>query len=125
MELNTVWIAGLAGLVCGILSGFGIGGGSLLMVWMTAAAALDQKTAQAINLLYFLPTSVGALIFHIKNKIAAIQCKGSVISVCTHIIKLQNSILITVNDKICFVEAEITLHLINALKRNVYRIISG
>ena len=41
MELNTVWIAGLAGLVCGILSGFGIGGGSLLMVWMTAAAALD------------------------------------------------------------------------------------
>ena len=68
MELNTVWIAGLPGLVCGILSGFGIGGGSLLMVWMTAAAALDQKTAQAINLLYFLPTSVGALIFHIKNK---------------------------------------------------------
>ena len=25
----------LAGLVCGVLSGFGIGGGSLLMVWMT------------------------------------------------------------------------------------------
>ena len=68
MELNSVWIAGLAGLLCGILSGFGIGGGSLLMVWMTAATALDQKTAQAINLLYFLPTSVGALIFHIRNK---------------------------------------------------------
>jgi len=68
MELNASWIAGLAGLICGILSGFGIGGGSLLMVWMTAMAALDQKTAQAINLLYFLPTSVGALIFHIRNK---------------------------------------------------------
>ena len=38
------------------------------MVWMTAIAALDQKTAQGINLLYFLPTSIGALIFHIKNK---------------------------------------------------------
>ena len=68
LELNSIWIAGLAGLVCGILSGFGIGGGSLLMVWMTAVAALDQKTAQGINLLYFLPTSIGALIFHIKNK---------------------------------------------------------
>ena len=68
MELNTPWIAVIAGLLCGIISGFGIGGGSLLMVWMTAVAALDQKIAQGINLLYFLPTSVGALIFHIKNK---------------------------------------------------------
>lgn len=38
------------------------------MVWMTAVAALDQKTAQGINLLYFIPTSVAALVFHIKNK---------------------------------------------------------
>ena len=38
------------------------------MVWMTAVAGLAQKTAQGINLLYFLPTSLGALIFHIKNK---------------------------------------------------------
>ena len=68
MELNNPWIAGLAGLLCGVISGFGIGGGSLLMVWMTAAAAMDQKIAQGINLLYFLPTSIGALVFHIKNK---------------------------------------------------------
>ena len=68
MDLTNPWIAVAAGLLCGILSGFGIGGGSLLMVWMTAAAALDQKVAQGINLLYFLPTSVGALIFHIRNK---------------------------------------------------------
>ena len=61
-------ISVLLGIACGILSGFGIGGGSLLMVWMTAVAALDQKTAQGINLFYFIPTSVAALIFHIKNK---------------------------------------------------------
>lgn len=67
MVLNNPWISASVGLVCGILSGFGIGGGSLLMVWMTAVAALDQQTAQAINLLYFLPTSIGALICHIKN----------------------------------------------------------
>ena len=58
----------LIGTLCGILSGFGIGGGSLLMVWMTAAAGIAQKTAQGINLLYFLPTAGGALIFHTKNK---------------------------------------------------------
>ena len=61
----------ILGVLCGILSGFGIGGGSLLMVWMTAIAALDQKTAQGINLLYFIPTSIAALIFHIKNHMVA------------------------------------------------------
>ena len=61
-------IAAAAGLVCGVLSGFGIGGGSLLMVWMTAVCAVGQKTAQGINLLYFLPTAA-ALIFHAKNRL--------------------------------------------------------
>ena len=61
-------IAAAAGLVCGVLSGFGIGGGSLLMVWMTAVCAVGQKTAQGINLLYFLPTAVCALIFHAKHR---------------------------------------------------------
>ena len=61
-------IAVLAGLVCGVLSGFGIGGGSLLMVWMTAVLAMEQKAAQGINLLYFLPTAGAALIFHGKNR---------------------------------------------------------
>lgn len=56
-----------AGLVCGVLSGFGIGGGSLLMVWMTAVLSMEQKAAQGINLLYFLPTAAAALPSHFKN----------------------------------------------------------
>ena len=58
----------LAGAVCGVLSGFGIGGGSLLMIWMTAVCSMEQQAAQSINLLYFLPTAGTALIFHFKNK---------------------------------------------------------
>ena len=58
----------LVGLVCGILSGFGIGGGSLLMVWMTAVMSMEQQSAQSVNLLYFLPTAAASLIFHFKNK---------------------------------------------------------
>ncbi len=68
MNLQSTWVIVIVGILCGILSGFGIGGGSLLMVWLTAVVAMDQKAAQGINLLYFLPTSLGALIFHIKNK---------------------------------------------------------
>lgn len=62
-------VAGLAGLVCGVFSGLGIGGGTLLMVWMTAVIGLEQRAAQGINLLYFLPTAICALFFHIKNRL--------------------------------------------------------
>lgn len=55
-------------ILCGFFSGLGIGGGSLLMVWLTAVAALEQHTAQGINLLYFLPTAAISLFFHSKHR---------------------------------------------------------
>lgn len=57
----------IAGLLTGILSGFGIGGGTLLLIYMTVFAGLDQRTAQGINLLYFLPAAATALPTHIRN----------------------------------------------------------
>ncbi len=57
----------LAGLVCGVLSGYGIGGGSLLLIWMTQVSGLEQAAAQGVNLLYFLPTSAAAVVSHFKN----------------------------------------------------------
>ena len=61
-------IAGFAGLICGIFSGLGIGGGSLLMVWLTGIASVKQITAQGINLLYFFPTVLGAFVFHKREQ---------------------------------------------------------
>ena len=62
------WLLPLAaGAVTGVLSGFGVGGGTLLLVYMTAFAGLDQRLAQGINLLYFLPAGLMALPAHIKN----------------------------------------------------------
>jgi uncharacterized protein len=60
-------LSALVGLVTGILSAWGIGGGSLLILYMTLAAGLPQQLAQGINLLYFLPTSLTALSSHLKN----------------------------------------------------------
>ena len=60
-------IAVLAGAATGILSGFGIGGGTLLLIYMTAFAGVEQHLAQGINLLYFLPTAATALPSHMKN----------------------------------------------------------
>ena len=61
----------LAGFITGIISGFGIGGGTILMVYLTALLSLPQRTAQGINLLYFLPTAAAALIIHSKNRFVA------------------------------------------------------
>ena len=61
----------LAGFVCGVISGFGIGGGTLLVVYMTLLSGLDQRAAQGINLLYFLPTAAAALILHSKNRLVS------------------------------------------------------
>ena len=57
----------LAGAAAGVLSGFGVGGGTLLLVWLTAVAGLPQDLAQGINLLYFLPAAGAALPAHAKN----------------------------------------------------------
>lgn len=60
-------IAALVGGITGVLSGFGVGGGTLLLIYMTAFAGVEQTAAQGINLLYFLPTAATALPSHIKN----------------------------------------------------------
>ena len=64
----TGWLIPLAvGAATGVLSGFGVGGGTLLLVYLTAVAGVDQHLAQGINLLYFLPAGLLALPAHIKN----------------------------------------------------------
>lgn len=60
-------LSALAGAVTGVLSGFGIGGGTLLLIYLTAFAGVEQTLAQGINLLYFLPAAATALPSHIKN----------------------------------------------------------
>ena len=55
------------GFGAGILSAWGIGGGTLLTVCMTLLIGIDHRQAQAVNLLFFLPTAALSLWFHRKN----------------------------------------------------------
>lgn len=59
----------IIGAVTGVLSGMGVGGGSLLMLYLTLFSETAQRTAQGVNLLYFLPTAGGALVGHVRNKL--------------------------------------------------------
>ena len=64
----TQWLLrALCGLVTGVLSVWGVGGGTLLLLCMTLFFGVEQRTAQAINLLYFLPTAGVSLFAHRKN----------------------------------------------------------
>ncbi len=53
----------LMGCILGFLSGIGIGGGSLLMLWLTLVLKLEPFTARCINLLFFIPCALCASLF--------------------------------------------------------------
>lgn len=58
----------LIGFISGIISGMGIGGGAILIPALVFFGNVNQQTAQGINLVYFIPTAITALIIHIRNK---------------------------------------------------------
>lgn len=62
-----IWLF-LVGLISGIISGMGIGGGVILIPALTLIFGFEQKVAQNINLLYFIPTAIIAIFVHSKNK---------------------------------------------------------
>ena len=51
-------------ILLGFLAGLGVGGGSLLMLWLTMVTGTDYGSARIINLLFFLPSAAIATIFH-------------------------------------------------------------
>ena len=55
------------GTVLGFLSGLGIGGGSLLILWLTVLLGMDHSIARGINLLFFLPSAAIACVFRWKQ----------------------------------------------------------
>lgn len=57
----------LIGLAAGVLSGFGIGGGTLLLLWLTLGAGMGQREAGGVNLLYFVCCALPALWGHYQQ----------------------------------------------------------
>ena len=61
--MDSIPITLIIGTALGFLTGLGVGGGSLLMVWLTAVLGLDAVTARSINLLFYLPGAAIAILF--------------------------------------------------------------
>ena len=56
------------GLIAGIVTGLGMGGGTILILLLSLFMGLEQHIAQATNLVFFIPTSIAAIITNLKQK---------------------------------------------------------
>lgn len=58
----------LLGFASGIISGMGIGGGTLLIPALVFIVGTRQQIAQSINLIVFIPSAIAALCVHLRKK---------------------------------------------------------
>ena len=77
-------IEALAGLIAGTISATGMGGGTILILILTMFLGIEQHSAQAINLVFFIPTAIVAIVINIKNR--NIDFKASKLVICFGII---------------------------------------
>ena len=62
-----MWGVAAIGFFSGIISGMGIGGGTILIPALLFLTDITQQQAQGVNLIYFIPTAITALITHQKK----------------------------------------------------------
>ena len=60
--LGSIPVAIIIGVLLGFLAGLGVGGGSLLILWLTLVLGIDSETARSINLMFFI-TAAGSVSF--------------------------------------------------------------
>ena len=82
MELNTV-LQIFIGTMLGFLSGLGVGGGSLLMLWLTLVQKLPRQEAGAVNLMFFIPAALIATLFHkVRGKVSLKELLPAILAGC-------------------------------------------
>ena len=59
----------IIGLFTGIAASMGLGGGFILIIYLTVFGGADNLTARAANLVFFLPIALFSVILHSKNKL--------------------------------------------------------
>ncbi|HIZ16429.1 MAG TPA: sulfite exporter TauE/SafE family protein [Firmicutes bacterium] len=57
----------IAALLAGAAGALGLGGGGVLIIYLSAFASMDQLKSQGINLLFFIPLAIIAIIIHSKH----------------------------------------------------------
>lgn len=71
----------LIGIISGLVSGMGMGGGTILILCLSLFLGKDQHIAQGANLIFFIPTSITSIITNIKQKLIKWKI-GLIVSGC-------------------------------------------
>lgn len=95
------------GLLSGIISGMGIGGGTILIPALIIFSSLNQHQAQGINLTVFIPIAIVALITHYKKK--NIDIKTSIPVIITGLIG-------------AFIGSSIAINMTSSLLRKIFAV---
>lgn len=65
--LTSIPIAVTIGIILGFLAGLGVGGGSLLILWLTLVINMDPTIARILNLMFFITAAGSVSIFRLRN----------------------------------------------------------
>jgi len=65
----SLFITAIAGFLTGVTASMGLGGGFVLIIFLTVFAGSGQVEAGGINLLFFLPIALISMLIHTKNKL--------------------------------------------------------
>ena len=68
-DLVGIEASAIIGILAGIFTGLGLGGGSVLILFLTLFLNLEQHIAQATNLLFFIPSALVCIILNTKRKL--------------------------------------------------------
>lgn len=71
--LESIPVKIVIGSILGLLAGLGVGGGSLLILWLTLVIHTSQETARSINLLFFLPTALISTFIRQKQGVLSLK----------------------------------------------------
>ena len=65
--LSSFPVALVVSAILGFLAGLGVGGGSLLVLWLTLAVGMEHPQARIINLMFFIPAAIISCLFRWKQ----------------------------------------------------------
>lgn len=74
----------IIGIVSGMVAALGMGGGTILILLLGIFTELKQHIIQGSNLIFFIPTSIVAIIMNVKNK--TINYKNALVIIISGII---------------------------------------
>lgn len=63
-----LWFSALVALLIAALSGMGVGGGGLFVIYLSLLTDTPQLAAQGMNLLFFLFSSGASMVIHLQKR---------------------------------------------------------